>query len=132
MDTTAELRELDAVRQRRAELRETPYALEQALVNDTDLLDPLRRLQAEFELHVEVTEGEGGLHRAILAGDLRLTNQVAALARDHPLIAADIAAALESPGEQIVRELIARLVAHRKRGADLVYVAFSQDLGGGD
>ena len=48
----------------------------------------LDRLATEFALHVEVTEGPDGLHQAILAGDLRLANQVAALAAEHGPIAA--------------------------------------------
>ncbi len=101
------------------------------------------RLASEFALHVEVTEGPDGLHQTILAGDLRLANQVATLVAEHKTTATDIAAlaaASEAPvGPEDVdalREqgtaLLGRLVRHRQRGADLVYEAYATDIGGGD
>jgi hypothetical protein len=152
MDTTARARELEAVRQRRAELRDTLDAFERSLAAPAadraviwgeGLHAALGRLAAEFALHVEVTEGPGGLHQAILAGDLRLANQVAALAGEHGAIALDIAALVTAsdapvtPGDvEGIRErgtrLLGRIVRHRQRGADLVYEAYQTDIGGGD
>jgi hypothetical protein len=152
MDTTARTRELEAVRQRRAELRGTLDALEQclaapsvdrAVVWGEQLYAAVGRLTSEFALHIEVTEGPEGLHQAILAGDLRLANQVDALAAEHSGIAEDIAALVavsEAPvtpdDVDEVREqgtkLLGRIVRHRQRGADLIYEAYQTDIGGGD
>jgi hypothetical protein len=143
---------VDAVRIRRAELREALGELEQALAAPAaaralawghTLHAAVGRLVTEFALHVEVTEGAGGLHQTILAGDLRLTNQVAALVAEHKTIAADIAelaAACEAPVAQddvaATRErgttVLGRIIRHRQRGADLVYEAYATDIGGGD
>ncbi|MGH8861799.1 MAG: hypothetical protein ACRDVG_11295 [Jatrophihabitantaceae bacterium] len=152
MDTSSRARELEAVRHRRAELRDTLDALERALaapgssravVWGEQLHQAVDRLASDFALHVEVTEGPGGLHQAILAGDLRLSNQVAALTAEHEQIAADIAAlaaaseAPVSPDDFLaVREqgttLLGRIVRHRQRGADLIYESYATDIGGGD
>jgi hypothetical protein len=144
--------ELDQVRRRRAELRESINAVEDALAaagSDRAMRwgarvhSALVELADDFAEHVEVTEGPEGLHQAILAGDLRLANGVAALAAEHPPIAAELetlCVTTQAPldTEQIadVREsatqLLGRLVRHRQRGADLVYEAFHTDIGGVD
>jgi hypothetical protein len=135
MDTSTRLRELEAVRQRRAELREALVLFQRSLA-DGGLAAAVNRLASEFALHVEVTEGPGGLHQAILAGDLRLANQVAALAEEHGAIAADIAALAAAPDAPDATErgtdLVDRLDKHRQRGADLIYEAYETDIGGGD
>lgn len=142
-------RELDAVRQRRAEMGETLRLL--GAVLDSDGGDPrhwveqlraaVARLTADFALHVEVTEGPGGLHQAILAADLRLANPVAALSAEHRTIAADIAslhaaAAAEEPDVAALREQGAEVLhctgRHRQRGADLIHEAYQTDIGGCD
>ena len=144
--------ELAAVRIRRAELRDALAALEHALaapasgrsvvwgeavhVLAVDLAD-------DFGAHVEVTEGPGGLHQAILSGDLRLANAVDALTAEHAEIAADIAALVADSAAPVgpgdvdgLRErgtkLLGHLSRHRQRGADLIYEAFETDIGGGD
>jgi hypothetical protein len=152
METPAHTRELDAVRRRRAELRESFGALERALAAPASarsviwgeqVLATVVQLRVDFAEHVEVTEGPDGLHQSILSGDLRLANAVAALTAEHLTIATDIAAlaaAAEPPvtHEDVsdVRErgtqLLGRLARHRQRGADLVYEAFDTDIGGGD
>ncbi|HEY2297339.1 MAG TPA: hypothetical protein VGH43_06395 [Jatrophihabitans sp.] len=151
MDSTR-THELEAVRQRRAELRDTLGALERALaapgaaravVWGEQLHAAVDRLASDFALHVEVTEGPDGLHQSILSGDLRLANQVAALVEEHKTIAADIAALAAASDAPVtpadvpgVREqgtkLLGQVVRHRQRGADLIYEAFSTDIGGGD
>lgn len=145
MRTTERAPDLEAVRQRRAEMRETLDALADTLAArpSADSADRLRadldRLASDFALHVEVTEGAGGLHQAILAGDLRLANQVAALAEEHLTITADIAnlrAACAAPvadPDQLREQastVCARIVRHRQRGADLIMEAFATDIGG--
>jgi hypothetical protein len=147
---------VDAVRIRRAELREALDDLERALAAPAaaradawgeTLHGAVGRLVTEFALHVEVTEGSNGLHSTILAGDLRLANQVAALVGEHKTIAADIAELTSrvdpaadtpiAPGDVAgIREqgttVLGRIVRHRQRGADLIYEAYATDIGGGD
>ena len=129
MDTTTEARELEAVRQRRAEMGDTLTALAAALDQGDQLPAALDRLRRDFTLHVEVTEGPDGLHQAILAGDLRLANQVQALAAEHAEIAAELDAVDDTDS---ARAVLDRMVKHRQRGADLIYEAYDTDLGGGD
>lgn len=134
MESSTRTPELEAVRRRRAEMHEALTAVTQALESGLDLDRAVDRLAGEFALHVEVTEGPRGLHQAILAEDLRLANQVAALTDEHAMIAADLAAlvAEDPPDVAAVRSAVDRLVRHRQRGADLVYEAFATDLGGCD
>src|SRR5579859_3936311 len=105
MDATTGRRtaELDALRRRRAELRESMGVLERALaaaatgravVWGERVHDALQALADDWREHVVVTEGPGGLHESILAGALRLANPVSMLADEHELIASDIAEAI--------------------------------------
>ena len=152
MDSTIHTRDLEAVRRRRADLRESIRALEEALaaaaagravVWGGRVQATVQELVTEFDEHVDVTEGPDGLHQAILAGDLRLANAVNALSEAPAVIAAEIAAlnsACEPPvtaaDVALVREqgteALAHLIRHRQRGADLVYEAYETDIGGGD
>lgn len=155
MDMSTQTRQrdaVDAVRRRRAELRETLSSLEGALaapgadravVWGERLHAAVDRLATDFALHVEVTEGPDGLHQTILDGDLRLANQVAALVDEHKTIAAEIAelaAASEAPVtpsdlaevREQGTEVLGHIVRHRQRGADLIYEAYATDIGGGD
>jgi hypothetical protein len=150
--TVATRAELHAVRVRRAELRGTLNHLEDILASpDTGramvwgeaVHAVLTALADDFGAHVEVTEGPGGLHESILAGDLRLANAVAALTTEHGLIAEEIAALVADSAAPVapddvddVRERATRLLGqlnrHRRRGADLIYEAYDTDIGGGD
>jgi hypothetical protein len=143
---------LEDVRRHRAELRETMGLLERALAAPASGRGPewgervhaaLAALVDDFGEHVLVNEGPGGLHQAILAGDLRLANGVRTLATEHGLIAADIAAAVAATEPPVTgadvdkvralaTRLLGRLVRHRQRGAELIYEAYAADLGGGD
>jgi hypothetical protein len=143
---------LEDVRRHRAELRETMGLLERALAAPASGRAPewgervngaLAALVDDFGEHVLVTEGPGGLHQAILAGDLRLANGVERLASEHGIIAADIAVAVAATDPPVTEtdvdkvralatRLLGRLVRHRQRGADLIYEAYAVDLGGGD
>jgi hypothetical protein len=153
MDPSASTRtELDAVRARRAELRETLNLLEAALAAPARGREmiwgeavhaTLVMIADDFGAHVEVTEGPGGLHEAILAGAVRLANAVDALTGEHGQIAEEIAelvadsAAPVGPGDmddlrERATRLLGHLVRHRQRGADLIYEAYATDVGGGD
>jgi hypothetical protein len=144
--------ELAAVRVHRAELREALGAFERALaaaaagravVWGEGVHACVLELADDFGAHVEITEGPDGLHQSILAGDLRLSNAVNALAAEHAQIANEIAhlvADSEAPvGAEDVHDLreqgtrlLGHLVRHRQRGADLIYEAYQTDIGGGD
>ncbi|MDT4937304.1 MAG: hypothetical protein QOG80_975 [Pseudonocardiales bacterium] len=150
--TATHTAELDALRRRRAELRESMGTLERALAGAAAgraviwgerVHAALLEIADDWGEHVVVTEGPGGLHESILSGALRLANAVGSLAGEHELIATDIAeavAASEPPvGEDDVAPirdraigLLGRLAHHRQRGADLIYEAYATDIGGGD
>ncbi len=143
---------LDAVRLRRAELRETLNLLEAALAAPASgraviwgeaAHSALVMLADDFAAHVEVTEGPDGLHQSIIAGDVRLANAVTALTAEHAELSAEIAGLVvdseppvtagDVPG---IRDrgtaLLAGMIRHRQRGADLIYEAYETDIGGGD
>jgi hypothetical protein len=144
--------ELQAVRVRRAELRENIDAMERALASPARgraviwgeaVHASLVVLADDFSAHVEVTEGPGGLHQAILSGDLRLANAVDALTAEHGQIAEEIAGLVADSAPPVtpddvadLREranrLLGHLIRHRQQGADLIYEAFETDIGGGD
>lgn len=142
--------ELDAVRIRRAELRETLNAMEytlaapasgRAVIWGEAVHASLVLVADDFSAHVEVTEGPGGLHQSILSGDLRLANAVDALTAEHAQIAEEIAglvadsAAPVTPNDvadlrERATSLLGHVVRHRQRGADLIYEAYQTDIGG--
>jgi hypothetical protein len=144
--------ELTDLRRRRAELRETMGALERALAAPAveraviwgELVhQALVELADDFVEHIEVTEGPDGLHQAILTGAVRLANAVNALAAEHAVITAEIAALVSQteppvtatdvdPTRERATRLLGDLVRHRQRGADLIYEAYDTDIGGGD
>jgi hypothetical protein len=144
--------ELDAVRVRRAELRETLNLMEAALAAPARgraviwgeaVHASLVMLADDFGAHVEVTEGPTGLHQSILAGDLRLANAVDALTAEHAQLAAEIAGLVVDSEAPVTEDdvddlreratsLLGHMVRHRQRGADLIYEAYETDIGGGD
>lgn len=144
--------ELDAVRLRRAELRETLNLLEAALAAPARGREivwgeathaALVMIADDFGAHVEVTEGPGGLHQAILAGDLRLANAVEALTAEHGQIAEEVASLVADSQAPVTPEdvddlreratrMLGHIVRHRQRGADLIYEAYATDVGGCD
>ena len=110
----------------------------------------LAHLDEVFAIHVQVTEGAGGLYDEIVENAPRLANRVKRFRREHADIGgaiqrgiaeAKVAAArlaepeARDPGEvEALRDhavrLLADLVRHRKRGLDLVYEAYHVDIGG--
>ena len=101
----------------------------------------LAEIADDLREHVVVTEGPDGLHQAILAGDLRLTNAVEALTAEHAQLAAQVDALLTATEPPVtttdvadIREqatqLLADLIRHRQRGADLIFEAYDTDIGG--
>jgi hypothetical protein len=100
----------------------------------------LEHLRVVFEVHVEVTEAPGGLYEEIIEIAPRLANRIERLKREHHTITAAIKSALDelpADGSPPDRDLHARLEQlftvlsrHRTRGLDLVYEAYSVDIGG--
>jgi hypothetical protein len=141
---------LDALRRRRAELRESIAALEQALAVSASgrvcawaerVHVALVELSGDFGAHIAITEGPDGLHHDILTAAPRLYNAVARLTREHFLIADLITDLLTRVGDPATRDdvdairefgtaLLSHLARHRQRGADLVYEAYHADIGG--
>ncbi|HSJ28975.1 MAG TPA: hypothetical protein VLB67_12250 [Acidimicrobiia bacterium] len=89
--------------------------------------------------HIAATEGKGGLLEEVLEGAPRLTAEVAAIEAEHEDLERAIErvrVSLQRPSEvrairrRVIR-LLGHLVDHRQRGSDLVYEAYSVDLGAG-
>ena len=98
----------------------------------------LTHLDEVFAIHVQVTEGAGGLYDEIVENAPRLANRVKRFRREHADITGAIQRAIaeardagevEALRDHAVR-LLADLVRHRKRGLDLVYEAYHVDIGG--
>lgn len=142
---------LDEVRQRRAELREAMTGLEVAIAAPfpgradewvAEVSERFAELQRDFADHLEITEEPGGLHDDLVETAPRLASGVAHLVKEHKLISAAIDAAqsrLESartdaeeiPGlRDAVLEVLSLLARHRQRGSDLVWEAYTYDVGG--
>jgi hypothetical protein len=140
---------MERVRTHRAELRDSIGAVDEALASPIArggawrerVRAALAELSHDFEEHVALTEGPGGLYERMRGGDPRLTGQVMRLTRDHERYREDIRAylaVLEHGGtmadlpvfREEVTTLIGQLVRHRQKGADLVYEAYQVDLGG--
>jgi hypothetical protein len=140
---------LDALRRRRAELRESMVALELALAGPaprgqarwTERVHvALMELLSDLREHIDATEGRDGVYVDVLAGAPRLSGAVSRLTREH----AQIRDLLEELLDRTIRpenvdveevrglgtSLLGLLVRHRQRGSDLVYEAFDFDVGG--
>ena len=145
------VRDLDAVRRRRAELSDSIAMVRAALADPVEspvvwgerVQQEVARLALDFVEHIDVTEGVGGLHESITESAPRLRRAVDVLTAEHDDMEADIAdLALATEPPVMARDvetikvrgtlLLDRLVKHRQRGADLVYEAFELDLGAGD
>lgn len=140
---------LARMRAQRAELREAASALDDAL--DHPLGTPAWRgrvhtalieLAHDFRDHIELSESAGGLVQTVLEQEPRLSPGIERQREEHVALDHRIQesiAVLEredtSPVElTAVREdltsLVGDLVRHRQHANDLLYEAFSVDLGG--
>jgi hypothetical protein len=141
---------LQAAKGQRLSLRRAINGLEDALAtpaagSPAEWLDglsaALEHLREVWAVHVQVTEGAGGLYEEIVENAPRLANRVGRFRREHGDLAegigAGLAAARSASGDaevDAVRDRMVRLFAdltrHRKRGLDLVYEAYHVDIGG--
>lgn len=140
---------LGALRRQRADLRDAMSALEDALAAPAPgrgrawaerVQAALVELSGDLREHIDLTEGPGGLYRALRTTAPRLSNAVSRLTREH----AEIGDLLEGllthvsgpgghdpdPVRDLGMVLLGRLVRHRQRGSDLMYEAYSVDVGG--
>lgn len=138
-------------RARRAELLAAATALERALA--VPARDPTWRdrvqagtegLRTAFDHHIAATEGPDGMYADIMNTAPRLKFALDQLVVEHAEMRATIGVLAKltaeldpSDVETIDRirvegtDLLARLVRHRQRGADMVFEAYEQDIGGG-
>jgi hypothetical protein len=96
-------------------------------------------LRTAFGEHVDVTEGPAGLYAGLLEHAPRLARGLHLLVDEHRRVLSSLRT-LEGrlrdgeAGPDDVRRQAARLLhqvgRHRQRGADLIYEAYSTDLGG--
>ena len=148
---------LDAVRGQRRSLRKALVAVEDALAAPVHadgsgrqerawavgLREAVEQLSEVFALHVEVTEGPGGLYEDLLEVTPRLDNTVRRFRAEHAAIRTILDAELARLGTALdggqvdleqsrrrLTRLLGRLVLHRQEGADLIYEAYQVDIGG--
>ena len=103
----------------------------------------LRELADAFSRHAEQSEGPGGLLTEIIGEAPRLANAVKQIEAEHRQVLSDIdqlkTAASHLEDADAVRSfrehslLVLRAIsAHRQRGAELIYEAYSVDIQGSD
>lgn len=142
---------LEVARERRTDLLGVLGDLERALavpaaadpsswVGNTEKV--LLRLRDEFDVHIDVTEGPGGLYEECIDAAPRVAAQIGMLTREHRNLTASIDLGIEAikAGEadmgridalrDQLLELLRLLIRHRQRGADLVWDAYNVDIGG--
>lgn len=142
----------EGARRRRAPLRDAASDLELAIsapvgtgsVWRDRVRESLARVQVALKQHVQDTEGPDGLYRELQADAPRLSTLIRLLGEEHTTMRGDIGAALaaldELPDEldddccdgvrEAVLFLLGRISRHRQKGADLVWRAYSVDIGG--
>lgn len=147
--TVLDLASLADLRRRRAELRDSLSALEQALAAPAPRGEEawvlrvhvaLVELSADFREHRASTEGPDGLYVDVLTNAPRLAGAVDRLTREHAQVdglLGELLVRSAAPGtgdvDQLRRlgtALLGLLVTHRQRGSDLLYEAFELDVGG--
>jgi chromosome segregation ATPase len=134
-------------RERRKPLHDAAEALELAAAAPAGtgdvwrnrLRDVLDQVEGALDDHVAKTEGPEGLYAELQQSAPRLSNDIALLTKDHIKLRAAISRVrdlldaddrdVDAIREAIV-DLLGRIVRHRQKGADLVYEAYSVDIGG--
>lgn len=138
------LNPLAKAKQRRVQLRGAIAELERSVSMAASgsgwrgaVEESLAGLRAAIDAHVTEVEGPEGLLAQLVADAPRLSNEVELMKRDHARLLVDtdvILADVDSADATDIRDramsLLRDLVAHRQTGADLVYEAYSTDIGG--
>lgn len=142
----------EGARRRRAPLRDAASDLELAIsapvgtgsVWRDRVRESLARVQVALKQHVHDTEGPDGLYQELQTNAPRLSTLVRLLGDEHNVLRSEISAALavleELPTEidddccddarETILALLGRISRHRQKGADLVWRAYSVDIGG--
>ena len=143
----------EAVR-RRADLYQAILGLERAAARPAvareeqwvkGVIEALEELEGEIIDHIEVTERHDGLYAEIVDAAPRLSRKVQLLRDEHPemqeatsSLRARLTTARVSDAGSVdeardeIQHVLGRLVKHRQLGADLVWEAYSRDIGGVD
>lgn len=102
-----------------------------------NVADAFEEVADAFRVHCEEVERPDGMFEEVLTEAPRLDRDVDWFRADHERLFAridEMTAAVESTEPEALREgltdLLADLVRHRQRGADLVYEAYMVDIGG--
>jgi hypothetical protein len=147
--TPAFAEHIERIRAHRAELRESVAAVELALESPIArggawrerVRAALAELAHDFDDHIALTESPGGIYDRAKRSAPRLAGAVNRLLAEHRLYREKVhgyLAVLEHGGQladmpafrEELTVLLGRLVRHRQAGGDLVYEAYSVDLGG--
>ena len=142
----------EEARRRRAPLREAASDLELAIsapvgpgaVWRDRVRESLARVQVALKQHIKDTEGEEGLYVDLREEAPRLSNLVILLTDEHGDLKEAIKESLAildalgddfdtddaEPLRESVLFLLGRISRHRQKGADLVWRAYSVDIGG--
>ncbi len=142
---------LARVRAHRSELRDSVAAVDDALAAPIAkggawrerVRAALAELHHDFQDHIELTEGRGGLYDKVRRGAPRLSGKVDRLTHEHLRYHEAIGGflvVLEHGGtladlpvfREEVTALMGQLVRHRQTGSDLIYEAYQVDIGGSD
>jgi hypothetical protein len=152
MGPAAERSDLAGLRSQRADVHSALVDVEEAVATPLGsddwadgVHDALVELAAAFERHIAATERREGLFDDVVRASPRLLKAVERLRDDHVVIRQSLADALvevrglrrwEAGSAEKLREMVvgvvARLARHRQAGADLVYEAYSVDIGGSE
>ena len=142
----------EGARRRRAPLREAASGLEFAIsapvgtgpVWRDRVREALNQVRKALDQHIVDTEGPQGLYEELQMEAPRLSNLVKLLTKEHDVMEEDISragAALDTlpevfdtdeaePARESVLIVLGRISRHRQKGADLVWRAYSVDIGG--
>ncbi len=142
----------EGARRRRAPLREAANDLELAIsapvgtgpVWRDRVRESIARVQVALKQHINDTEGPDGLYGELQNDAPRLSNLVKLLTDEHTALKERINQALTmleelpeafdteeaEPARESVLLLLGRISRHRQKGADLVWRAYSVDIGG--
>lgn len=104
----------------------------------------LRRLRHTIEEHIAQVEAPDGLHAQVLQDEPRLASRVRRLVTDHEILRDRVSAVIAlsdrpcgSAPDPLIRAVrgeallvLDLLERHRQRGADLMFEAYAQDIGG--
>ncbi len=153
-DPDSESANLAEARRRRADLHNALIDVEEAISGPAagrepiwtqEVVTSLQGLREAIEAHVEGTERPEGLYDEILHNAPRLADAVDRLRAEHPILRDATSDAIgklrtapigttwtvEDARDELQR-LLGRIVRHRQHGADLVWEAYTLDIGGTD